>query len=137
MMGAITRRLRSLGLMSEAFLAIAVARVQMRLWPVRTLSVAASEPVQSRETDVENVVRHFRSVVQWHPMSTSCLHRSLALRAMLVRRGAAARVRIGLGEPPQMIPGHAWVEVGGRVVNDDEAAIAARYRPLVIGSAAQ
>ncbi|MGV3518785.1 lasso peptide biosynthesis B2 protein [Luteitalea sp.] len=47
-----------------------------------------------------------------------CLTRSLALGLMLRLRGKPAQLIIGIRPLP--LAGHAWIELGGVVVNDDE-----------------
>jgi hypothetical protein len=46
-----------------------------------------------------------------------CLQRSVVLTRLLRRRGVAADLVIGCRMPP--LAAHAWVEVGGEVINDD------------------
>jgi hypothetical protein len=53
---------------------------------------------------------------RYYPKTPACLQRSLALTAMLRRRGVAADVKIGIRQPP--FESHAWVEIGGSVIND-------------------
>ena len=57
---------------------------------------------------VERVAR----VLPWHPV---CLPQALATRAMLRRRGIACESHLGMIESDP-ISAHAWVTVGGMVV---------------------
>jgi len=52
----------------------------------------------------------------WFWKEVSCLHRSAATVCLLRKQGVAAELVIGA----QAIPfkAHAWVEVGGQVIND-------------------
>jgi hypothetical protein len=50
----------------------------------------------------------------WKPVL--CVQRSIVTARMLRRRGVDAEVVIGCRIAPFV--GHAWVEVGGRIVND-------------------
>jgi hypothetical protein len=77
----------------------------------------------------------FRSTVERVPFAHNCMHRSLALQRMLARRGTAAQLRIGIGAKPNLFPGHAWLECGGTVINDDPELVS-RYAPLVISQSA-
>ena len=53
----------------------------------------------------------------WKPVL--CLQRSVCAMRLLKSRGVAARVVIGYRPVPFF--SHAWVEVGGRIVNDSPA----------------
>lgn len=55
-----------------------------------------------------------------------CLLRSVALQALLARRGVASEICIGFREGENPIPGHAWVEVAARPLGADGAALASR-----------
>ncbi|HEY3740700.1 MAG TPA: lasso peptide biosynthesis B2 protein [Bryobacteraceae bacterium] len=62
------------------------------------------------------VERAFANVVAFYPRTVLCLQSSVATARVLRRLGVAAEVIIGFRPSPFL--GHAWVEVGGRVVND-------------------
>jgi hypothetical protein len=52
----------------------------------------------------------------WYWKQVLCLQRSAATACLLKRHGVAAQMVIGAQQMP--FKAHAWVEVGGRVVND-------------------
>ena len=52
------------------------------------------------------------------PYSATCLPQSLALRWLLCRSGMPAEVRVRVGKEGGRMQAHAWVELGGRVIND-------------------
>src|SRR5712692_4581788 len=52
----------------------------------------------------------------WYWKEARCLQRSAATACLLKRHGVAAQMVIGAQQMP--FKSHAWVEVGGRVVND-------------------
>jgi hypothetical protein len=52
----------------------------------------------------------------WYWKEVLCLQRSAATTCLLRRHGVAARMVIGAQQLP--FRSHAWVEVGGSVVND-------------------
>ena len=53
------------------------------------------------------------------PFRARCLERSLALCWLLRRRHIPAELRIGVRKAPDL-EAHAWVELGGRPVNDGD-----------------
>jgi hypothetical protein len=53
--------------------------------------------------------------------STNCLEQSLVLWWLLRRLGIAAELRIGARKEVGRFEAHAWVEVGGAVLNDTNA----------------
>lgn len=53
------------------------------------------------------------------PVPSTCLSRSLTLWHLLRRQGVAADLRIGVRRADGAFQAHAWVEVGGAVLNDD------------------
>jgi hypothetical protein len=65
-----------------------------------------------------------------HLVRARCLHRSLALHAWLRRKGLPSELRIGVRKEEGALRAHAWVVLGGQVVNDREEVVAA-FAPLV------
>ncbi len=53
------------------------------------------------------------------PYGATCLDRSVFLWFLMHQRGFDARIRIGVAFDDERLDGHAWVELDGRVVNDD------------------
>jgi len=53
---------------------------------------------------------------------TNCLERSLALRWLLRRRGIVTELRIGARKESALFEAHAWIELGGVVLNDPDEA---------------
>lgn len=49
----------------------------------------------------------------------SCLDRSVFLWFLMRRRQVEADIRIGIAFEGNRLDGHAWVESGGKVINDD------------------
>jgi hypothetical protein len=62
------------------------------------------------------------------PLGTGCLPQALVAQAMLVRRGTAATVHLGMGKPEGQFEAHAWTETAAGVVIGDERR--ADVRPL-------
>jgi len=119
--------LRLLPLAVECAVSLALARVGMRLAPRRLLREAMSE---SGGAAVDpRVVAVFARVAARVPFGHNCVHRALALQRVLARRGMGARMRIGIGQKPQVFPGHAWLEANGAIINDHPEHVS-RYTPL-------
>lgn len=78
-------------------------------WPV--------SPVQTKDLEICNRVRAMVDQAQmYYPKKAMCLQHSAVVTCLLRRRGVPAEMVLAAQEfPPK---GHAWVEVGGEVVND-------------------
>jgi hypothetical protein len=50
----------------------------------------------------------------------SCLVRSLTLWTILLRRGVETDLRVGFRKTDGRVEGHAWLERGGRILNEQE-----------------
>lgn len=76
-------------------------------------------PIDTRTppTDaVERVCSAVNMACIWYWKEVLCLQRSAATACLLRRHGVAAQMVIGAQQLP--FKAHAWVEIGGRVVND-------------------
>jgi len=60
------------------------------------------------------------------PFPSTCLTRSLLLNLLLRRRGVRSELRIGVRMTDGRLDAHAWVECGGRPVNETRD-VAARF----------
>lgn len=69
----------------------------------------ATMPDSFAEDAVRRVERSLRRVDRFVVGST-CIHRALAAQRMLIRRGLATKVVIGLRRGERAIEGHAWIE---------------------------
>lgn len=63
-------------------------------------------------------VRAVRSAELHGPASPNCLERSMTLWWMLRREGVAGELHIGARKEGGKFEAHAWVELGGEVLND-------------------
>lgn len=70
----------------------------------------------AREGTVERVCSAMDMACIWYWKQVQCLQRAAATTCLLKQRGIAAQMVIGVQQIP--FKAHAWVEVGGRVVND-------------------
>ena len=69
-----------------------------------------------------------------HVVPVPCLTRAIALARILGERGVKADVRLGVRRIDGRLDAHAWVELDGRPVNDDEAHVRryARLEPSAV-----
>lgn len=67
--------------------------------------------------------RWVESAAQRHLAPAHCLQRSLVLHRWLRHEGLPSRLRIGVARDGSALKAHAWVELGGRVINDRAAAV--------------
>lgn len=85
--------------------------------------------------DLRRAQRYARRIDQsarFHLVRARCLHRSLALHGWLREEGLPSVLRIGVTKEGPELKAHAWVELVGRVVNDQDSAVAV-FTPLSDG----
>jgi hypothetical protein len=70
-----------------------------------------------RETALR-AVRAVRSVELHGPANPNCLERSMTLWWMLRRKGVDGELHIGARKEGGRFEAHAWIELGGQVLND-------------------
>jgi hypothetical protein len=90
--------------------------VTPRRGAVRTISTINDEVVQT-------IVHRIAIAAALYPGRARCLEQSLVLLAELRHRGVPAELRLGV--KPYRFQSHAWIEVGGLVVNDSTERIKA------------
>ena len=75
--------------------------------------------VAARDTRlVEECTRTVTLAAAFFPGRAICLEQALALFLVLRRRGVPAEIRVGV--QPYPFAAHAWVELDGAAVNEDE-----------------
>lgn len=74
-------------------------------------------PTLQRETALR-VLRAVRSAELHGPAHPNCLERSMTLWWMLRRKGVEGELHIGARKEGPRFEAHAWVELGGEVLND-------------------
>jgi hypothetical protein len=75
-------------------------------------------PTQISQDATAKICASIDIACTWYWKDVLCLQRSAATTWMLRRHGVAAELIIGIQQLP--FRAHAWVDVGGRVVNDKE-----------------
>jgi hypothetical protein len=134
------RRLVALGrddrrVLLSAYLWLAKVDLALRLNRFRALAERAPRrPTRAvAEEDLRQAVRYARLIAlaaRHHAVPAHCLHRALVLHCWLLDAGLASQLRIGVRKEGADLKAHAWVELGGHVVNDRAAAVAV-FTPLV------
>ncbi len=114
-----------------AFLGLFTADLIMKLWGFRRLHQTVKRwPVSKMNNDQETITRVCAAVecaTTYYLKHTWCLQRSAVLTCLLRAKGVPAQMVIGFRKMP--FHGHAWVEVNGRVVNDNQKVLTF-YRTL-------
>lgn len=76
-------------------------------------------PVASRLTSIDAEARAARAIAtvcMWYPRHIKCLQRAAAMTELMRRCGVPAQLVIGAVKQP--LGFHAWVEVGGRSIDE-------------------
>ena len=94
-------------------------------WTLKRLQqipVPVTQRPQHVDVIVHSVMRVYRSSRQlWKHGKDDCLPRSLALVVALRRLGVDAEICFGVQKFP--FAAHAWVEAGGRVINETPESV--------------
>ena len=72
----------------------------------------------AKVVEAQKIARLESSAARHLFFSPNCLVQSLALRAMLLRRGIDPDLRIGARQEPGKFEAHAWLEFNDTVLND-------------------
>ena len=107
----------------EAFVAVVLARIALRLIPPVHIFSWVDRPlkrtVRFANEEIDWIAWAIEmTAVKW-PMDAPCLPCALAAHAMLRRRGIVSRVCLGVARDDRELVGHAWVEVGSNKIMGD------------------
>ncbi len=83
----------------------------------RTRVLSAAKPAAQFEI-ADRAVRAVRSVELHGPATPNCLERSMTLWWLLRREGIEGELHIGARKSGSRLEAHAWLELGGQVLND-------------------
>jgi len=75
------------------------------------------------------IARLVRVAASHGPYHANCLKQSLAIWWLLRLRGIESALRIGVRKAPVGVEAHAWIECGGRALNDRED-VSLRFIPF-------
>ena len=103
------------------FALLGVPRTQaiLRRWALARRRSGASDPA----TLIANARRAQFLIKRDTGIGGSCLVRSLTLWAMLLRRGVAAELRVGMRRTDGRVEGHAWLEYSGAPLNERASVV--------------
>lgn len=131
-----TLSLADWGALLQAWLALGVAGIFLRLWPlarlqrlVRGCGDHAPLPVSEALRVAARLHRLVESAARYQVLPTHCLERALVLHWLLRRRGIATELCIGVHRQGGGLLGHAWVACCGQPIGQ-AADVAVRYAPL-------
>jgi len=136
-LGSLYRRTADWQLFVRAYVALALIDLGLRRWGYHRLLDRLERRAASprREPRPEDGVRaqrysHWLAVAaRSHVVEARCLHQSLALQAWLRRERLPSELRIGVRKNNDELMAHAWIELGGQVVNDMPDRVA-EFSPL-------
>ena len=102
----------------EATVALFLARVALRLWPVRKVFLWVDRPLRKINRFASDEAAWTAWAVgraaQSSGLKTLCLPCALAMHAMLRRRGIGSRLCLGVSRRHRQLVAHAWIEVGSK-----------------------
>ena len=97
---------------------------------VRWFGGSAPVPYRRRrQVPAEEITRLVRIAALRGLVRPNCLQHALVLRTLLLRHGFDAAIRFGVRKNDGALEAHAWVELGGRVL-DDPPDIGRQYAPF-------
>ena len=93
---------------------------QIGLQPERVRLVEAKGRLSSAtRLSPQNIARLVRVAAEHGPYHAKCLEQSLVLHWLLRRQGVDARILFGARKDEEQMLAHAWVEVNGEALNED------------------
>lgn len=121
----------------KALLMLGLVRVGLWLFPFQTLrrflDRFARTPTDQHSADgssLNQVIWAVEAASRYVPGTRTCLVQALVARVLLVRRGHAVRLRIGVTKSEEgQLEAHAWVEGEDGIVIGGEDSLS-RFTPL-------
>jgi len=104
-------------LLTQAFIAMVICRVRLRVHNIEKLRVWAAHPGNGA-TAVDRLVWAVEVASRRMPGAT-CLCRALALQRMLAKNGYGSELRIGIEKNDDQFGAHAWLVHSDRVLIGD------------------
>lgn len=127
--------------LAEAWLALLVADLALRLVPIGRLQTRITSPLRPAAGAEESTelarAQHISELVgiaaRHHLYPMRCLRQAVALQWMLKRRGIATVLRIGVQRGGAELHAHAWLEHAGQPLGQPEG-IDESFAPLLPAS---
>lgn len=113
----------------EAGVALARARLLLPFVAIRVDEGPGPEPAPGMREAARSLACLVGIAAAHAPFRVTCLHRSLALRRLLRRRGIPCALRLGVRTSDRAFEAHAWVEFAGVPLHEDQTHVA-QFRPL-------
>jgi hypothetical protein len=127
-------------ILAEAWVTLAVTHAQLA-WTSPAAVVPRHDGHEDERAPNVDLTAHRRlawlvdAAARNHVVEMTCLRRALTVQRMLRRRGIASQVVIGVRrDADKPLDAHAWVELGGAVLND-LPNVAQRFARLRRGAA--
>jgi hypothetical protein len=111
--------------LSFRFTGVPKTQAWLRNWAeVHVKNVHGKSPIGAGpDAVISSALRAQRVVKRTTGIGGSCLVRSLSLWAILRRRGVHSGLRVGMRRRGEKIEGHAWIEIEGIPMNENERVI--------------
>lgn len=127
--------------LAEAWLALLVADLTLRLVPIGRLQTRISAPVplpgrageSTERSQAQRACELVDIAARHHLYPMHCLRQAVALQWMLKRRGLVTILRIGVAKAGTELRAHAWLEYSGEPLGQPEG-ICQSYAPLLPAS---
>lgn len=139
---------RSFLILTEIWLKLLLARASFaclpesfatRIWFVSQSVAKQEKPLSDaikKQAKVDLIVKLLQIAVSHHWVTLTCLHRVLVLKNMMDKNGIPSAIVIGVKKNDDTLAAHAWLEVTGNVVADDEVYTRG-FKPLMVKEEAQ
>ena len=114
----------------QAVVLLPLVRVALKVVTIGRLQLGGSQPTKEAAgidsplagPSPEAIARLVRIAAERGPYRAKCLEQSLVLRWLLLQRGIDARIVFGARKQDEEIQAHAWVEVNGIALSEDNGA---------------
>lgn len=123
---------REFWLLVQAAVLLPAVRLALKFVTVARLQLLGGQAVRDPLTSglpPESTARLVRIAAERGLYCAKCLEQSLVLRWLLQRQGIDARITFGARKEDEEMQAHAWVEVNGVALNEDDG-VHERFSPF-------
>ncbi|SRR6266446_5749038 len=124
---------REVWLLLQAAVLLPAARLALHFVTVAQLKDFGARGVngaKSPQLPPQATARMVRVAAQYGFSRAKCLEQSFVLRWLLLRQGIDARVLFGARKEAEQMQAHAWVEVDGISLDEDDDDMHRRFSPF-------